>query len=269
MTDLNHIASSFTVTSGALCFGTLSNMLGGAHALIQYPPTSSPRPTGTVVAHQFEHNVPAKNGDWNVYKLRDIDSPRVDGWFAAHQDVDPVPELTKILRVAGSPYEETENTFNNDATRAEKVFLVNRYDWGYYVGGSEVEEAEDEEDELAASNTIGLVDHAHGIALVQKWARQKSRKRRPSENGVWMYIPDAEYMWGRFGFNDDYTEARSFLYFTQRTEFRVWMVVQRELVLNSGESGHCIGRGLHLDSGPLSGEGIWGSHGAFPMRLQV
>ncbi|KAJ3456693.1 hypothetical protein MRS44_016716 [Fusarium solani] len=219
MTDSNHISCSFTVTSGALCFGTLSNMLQGAQALIQSPPTPSPRLTGTVVAHQFEHNVPAKNGTWNVYKLRDIDSPRVDGWFAAHQEVDPLPELTKILRVAGSPYEETENTFNNDATRTEKVFLVNRYDWGYYVGGDGVEEVEDEEDELAASNTVGLVDYVHGNALVQKWARQKSRKRKPSENGVWMYIPDAEYMWGRFGFNDDYTEARSFLYFTQRTDF--------------------------------------------------
>ncbi|KAJ4314186.1 hypothetical protein N0V84_009022 [Fusarium piperis] len=174
---------------------------------------------GTVIAHQFEHNVPAQNGTWNVYKLRDVDSPRVDGWFAAHQDVDPLPELTKILRVAGSPYEETENTFNNDSTRAEKVLLVNRYDWGYYVGGNEVEEVEDDEDLLAASNTVGLVDYEHGNDFVQIWARQKPRERRPSENGVWMYIPDAEYMWGRFGFDDHYTEARSFLYFTQRTDF--------------------------------------------------
>ncbi|RSM12621.1 hypothetical protein CEP52_002301 [Fusarium oligoseptatum] len=203
MANSNHIDSSFTVTSGALCFGTLSNMHQGAQAPIQSPPTPSPRLTGTVVAHQFEHNVPAKNGTWNVYKLRDINSPRVDGWFAAHQDVDPLPELTKVLRVA----------------ELKKVFLVNRYDWGYYVGGNAVEEVDDEEDELASSNTIGITDYAHGNALVQKWARQKSRKRKSSENGVWMYIPDAEYMWGRFGFNDDYTEAHSFLYFTQRTDF--------------------------------------------------
>ena len=97
MTDSNRIDSSFTVTSGALCFGTLSNILQGAQAPIQSPPTPSPCLTGTVVAHQFEHNVPAKNGTWKVYKLRDIDSPRVDGWFAAHQEVDPLPELTKIL----------------------------------------------------------------------------------------------------------------------------------------------------------------------------
>lgn len=219
MTDSDHIESSFTVSSGALCFGTLSNVRQGARVPIQPPPTPSPRSTGTVIAHQIEHNVPAKNGTWNVYQLRDMDSPRVEGWFAAHLDVNPLPELTKILRVAGSPYEETENTFNNDATRAEKVLLVNRYDWGYYVGGDVVEEVEDDEDLLAASNTIGLVDYEHGDALVRKWAQQKPRKRLPSENGVWMYIPDAEYMWGRFGFNQGYTEARSFLYFTQRTDF--------------------------------------------------
>ncbi|KAM0429971.1 hypothetical protein ACHAPT_005976 [Fusarium lateritium] len=219
MAELEGVECCLTVTSGALCFGTLSNILQGAQVPIQPPPTPSPRAKGTVVAHEIEHNVPAKNGTWNVYKLCDIDSLRVDGWFAAHKDVNPLPELTKILRVAGSPYEVTENAFNNDATRAEKVFLVNRYDWGYYVGGQEVEEVEDEEDMLAASNTIGLVDYDHGNACVQKWAQEKPRKRRPSENGVWMYIPDAEYMWGRFGFDDEYKEARSFLFFTQRTDF--------------------------------------------------
>ncbi|KAF4986382.1 hypothetical protein FDECE_15987 [Fusarium decemcellulare] len=218
MAGSSTIAASFEVTSGALCFGSLTNILRGAEIPIQLAPNPRPHLSGTVISHPQEFNVPAKKGTWRAYTLLKVDSSRVEGWFAAHQDVDPLPELLKILRVAGSPYEVGHIT-NSDETRAQGVLLINRYDWGYYVGDDELAEVEEEGDLLANSNTIGLVDHAHGNGHVQQWIRQKPSERGPSPNGIWMYIPDPEYMWGRFGFDDEYEQARSFLFFTQRTDF--------------------------------------------------
>ncbi|KAJ3541693.1 hypothetical protein NM208_g4489 [Fusarium decemcellulare] len=218
MAKSSTIAASFEVTSGAICFGSLTNILRGAETSIQPAPNPRPHLTGTVISHPQEFNIPAKKGIWNAYTLLEAESSRVEGWFVAHEDVDPLPELLKILRVAGSPYEVGHIT-NSDETRAQGVLLINRYDWGYYAGDDELDEVEEEGDILANSNTIGLVDHAHGYDHVQRWTRQKPSQRDSSPHGIWMYIPDPEYMWGRFGFDDEYEQARSFLFFTQRTDF--------------------------------------------------
>ncbi|KAM5350108.1 hypothetical protein ACJ41O_006613 [Fusarium nematophilum] len=148
---------------------------------------------------------------------------QVEGWFAAHEGVDPLPELLKILRVAGSPYEfDSGYRWNNDETRAEGVLLINRYDWSrnydMFPAPDFADIAEDD-DSMADTNTVGLVDYAHGSSYVEEWAKQSPKERGSSPNGLWLYIPNPEYMWGRFGFDDEYTEARSFLFFTQRTDF--------------------------------------------------
>ncbi|KAH7110409.1 hypothetical protein B0J13DRAFT_577899 [Dactylonectria estremocensis] len=217
MAEHQIINASFEVTSGAVCFGALPDILQGSAAPIQPPPNPRPRVSGTVTMHPLEYNVPAAKGTWNAYTLLQMEASQVEGWFAAHQNVDPLPELLKILRVSGSPYEtDSGHTENNDETRAERVLLINRYDWGM---DHDMIPDVNEDDFMAYGNTIGLVDHAHGNSYVEKWTQQKPKERGSSENGIWMYIPHPEYMWGRFGFNDEYTEARSFLCFTQRTDF--------------------------------------------------
>ena len=214
--------ATFTVSSGAVCFGLLIDILKGAEAAIQEPPSPRPHAGGTVIYHPLEHNVTARNGIWNAYTLVDVNTSRVEGWFAASADIDPVEEVTKILRVSGSPYEhDSGSSRNNDKTRAERVLVINRYDWGMDYESDKIsdEEPEGNEDMMANGNTIGLVDYAYATDYVHRWARQKPSQRGASPEGTWMYIPNAEYMFGRFGFDDDYTEARSFLFFTQRTDF--------------------------------------------------
>ncbi|KAF3919861.1 hypothetical protein ABW21_db0200489 [Orbilia brochopaga] len=44
-------------------------------------------------------------------------------------------------------------------------------------------------------------------------------ERDPSAAGIWLYMPHAEYMFGRFGFDDAHTAARSFLFFSTNTVF--------------------------------------------------
>jgi len=41
----------------------------------------------------------------------------------------------------------------------------------------------------------------------------------PAEHGAWFFVPNGEYMWVRFGFDDAHTAARSFLFFTINTVF--------------------------------------------------
>jgi hypothetical protein len=216
------ISATFDITSGALCFGSLHDILQGAAAAIQMAPSPRPRRSGTVKFQPMVHNVGAKTGTWNAYTLLDVNTSSVQGWFAAHVEVDPVKEIAKILRVAGSPYEyEHGSTMNTDETKEEGVFVINRYDWGMVREEDEFpnEAQEGEADILANGNSLGLVDYSHATSYVQEWTQRKPSQRGASPNGMWMYIPHAEYMFGRFGFDEEYTQVRSFLFFTARTNF--------------------------------------------------
>ena len=216
------VSATFEVTSGALCFGSLHNILQGAAAAIQIAPGPRPRRGGTIKYQPMVHNVGAETGTWNAYTLLDVNTSSIQGWFAAQIEVDPVKEITKILRVAGSPYEyEHGSTMNTDKTKEEGVFVINRYDWGTVREEDNFpdEAQEGEADILANGNGLGLVDYSHATSYVQEWAQRKPSQRGASPNGMWMYIPHAEYMFGRFGFDEQYTQVRSFLFFTTRTNF--------------------------------------------------
>jgi hypothetical protein len=213
----------FSVTSGALCFGSLQNILVGAATPVQSFPNVQPEPSGTVRIHRLEFNVPAQNGTWLVFQLINIMSKSVTGYFVCHADVTPREEVQKILRVSGSPYEEDHGSLvNNDETRANGVFVINRYDWGHYDRRSVGDVSDGDqvaESDFTRFEAAGLVDYACADLQVSEWRRQRPSKGSASENGTWMYIPDGEYMFGRFGFDDERVAARSFLFFTASTYF--------------------------------------------------
>lgn len=216
------ISAPFDVTSGALCFGSLHDILEGAAAPIPTGPSPHPRRDGTAEDQPMVHNVRAKTGTWEAYALLDIKNFTVQGWFAAHAEVDPVKEIAKILHVAGSPFDyEPISTMNTDKTRKEGVFVINVDDWGMARGEDEFpnEVQEGDADNLVKWNSVGLVDHSHAASYVQEWIKQKPSQRGASPNGMWMYIPRAVRMFGRFGFNEEYTHARSFLFFVAQTNF--------------------------------------------------
>ncbi|KAL3963313.1 hypothetical protein ACCO45_000317 [Purpureocillium lilacinum] len=194
------VNATFQVVSGALCFGSLSEILKGSHATIQVAPTPRPQGSGTILRQPLQYNVAARNGSWNKFALLNVESSNVEGWFAAHSAVDPLRELVNILRVSGSPYEyDAGDKWNNDRTRAERVLVINRYDWGMSHDDDITRaEMQEEGDVFANTNSIGL----------------PQRRFR-----AWRVDVHGEYMFGRFGFDDDYKEARSFLFFAQRTDF--------------------------------------------------
>ncbi|KAE8392545.1 hypothetical protein BDV23DRAFT_192507 [Aspergillus alliaceus] len=228
--------ATFVVESGCICFGELHNVWSGSSVPIQVFPSIRPECVGTVVAHHLEFNVPAHNGRWNAFHLVDIDTGIVSGWFLCHSDVDVGPEIQRILRVSGSPYEpDCGSTRNDGKTHAEGILVVNRYDWGYYDArcrdeidkqsgegtGEEPTELdpEDEGVDVELSESVGVVDYAHAKSQVAAWKRQSSDRRNPCVTGVWMEIPMAEHKFGRFGFNLERTAAHSFLFFSTRTDF--------------------------------------------------
>lgn len=100
----------------------------------------------------IEFNIAARNGIWNAFRLIDLNTKEVAAWFIAHCDVDPEREVDKILNFSSS--------FNDDKTAAEGVFVINRYDWGYYGSRSrdQVVEAEGLDEDLFTFTSIGLVD---------------------------------------------------------------------------------------------------------------
>jgi hypothetical protein len=218
------VYSTISVTSGRLCFGELHNIWNGASTPVQLEGCPAPRPqlSGTVKLQPIEYNIAARNGIWNVFRLIDLSTKEVAAWFLAHSDVDPEKEVDKILRVSGSPYEaDSGSSFNDDKTAAEGVFVINRYDWGYYDKRSwdevvAVEEFVEEQFEAA-----GLVDLTAAKSAVDGWKDQRSseRQRQWPEGGAWLHIPRGEYKFGRFGFDDDCAAARSFLFFTTNTCF--------------------------------------------------
>ncbi|KAF5651392.1 uncharacterized protein FTJAE_139 [Fusarium tjaetaba] len=216
--------STLSVVSGQLCFGSLHNIWFGSSAPTQGLLVAPPHPSGTVQAHSINYNICAQNGIWNVYKLVISETSDAVAWFVAHADIDPRQEVDKILRISGSPYEPDHgSTMNNDITSQAGVFVVNRYDWGYYNERclDEIGEGQEEGDDdvLANSNSLGLVDRSVAQELVQRWKSQRPSLRDSAESGVWLYIPHGEYMFGRFGFDDTRTAARSFLFFSAGTEF--------------------------------------------------
>lgn len=81
------------------------------------------------MVHQLEPCVPALNGSWITHQLVDIGDQVVCAWFICHSSINPEEEITKILRVSGSPYElYSGSTFNNTETAAEGVLVINQYD---------------------------------------------------------------------------------------------------------------------------------------------
>ncbi|KAJ3497612.1 hypothetical protein NLG97_g1763 [Lecanicillium saksenae] len=226
--------ATFTITSGALCFGPLLDIYLASVIPVQDPPEPKPFRSGTVKMHKIDHNLPAKMGTWRAYPLAQPKPPNmVNAWFVAHEDVDPEPELTKLLRVAGCPYEyECGNRVNNEATREQGVLLVNRYDWVRQHTNETVAlpdwlqplvdsplTLDQVRYDMENGNTIGIVDYDHAQETIQNWSSSPSRERQPSPHGVWLHIPEAEYMWARFGFDASYSRAESMLFFTIRTDF--------------------------------------------------
>jgi hypothetical protein len=196
----------------------------------------------------LEFNTAAQNGVWHAYRLANRDR-LVTGWFAAHADVDAYAEVEKILRVSGHPGEvDSGSSYNNADTAAQGVLVLNRYDWGAYDKRSlnEVQpdtpaetgsgSEDDSSDEWAMSEAAGLVDYASARPAVLEWKQQPSSERGATDGGVWMHIPNAEYMYGRFGFDDDHAAARSFLFFHSGTRFVGTTFAGRQEALKKSET---------------------------------
>ncbi|GFF38328.1 hypothetical protein IFM61606_05989 [Aspergillus udagawae] len=224
------IHSKFSVTSGSLCFGDLAEICKGASNAIQPFPNVRPRVGGTVKAHKIEYNVAAENGNWNVYQLIDRERGGVSGWFVCHSTTvdDPGREMDKILRVSGSPYEpDSGSKMNNDKTAAEGIFVINRYDWisssrNFDRDDNDSQSQEGPFDANMYGSAAGLIDHGQAISQVDAWRAQNPRPAKEAiiaDSGIWMIIPHDEYHYGRFGFNNDRTAARSFLFFATNTDF--------------------------------------------------
>ncbi|KAL8885330.1 MAG: hypothetical protein Q9192_006661 [Flavoplaca navasiana] len=219
------IHAQFTVHSGHLCYGELHNIWQGAlaepsHGLTAVQPTVA----GTVMTHKLDHNVSALNGTWNAFRLIDTTQYRLAGWFVAHESVDVLQEIDKILRVSGSPYEEDSGSkYNNKETMQEGVLVINRYDWGLYDKRALDVVGEDEFDPSAFAPRIGvgLVDYAEAKAEVIFWkdVPEDHRDEEQRPHGLWLDIPQNEYSFGRFGFDDKQSAAQSFLFFGIQTVF--------------------------------------------------
>lgn len=220
-----HIQSHFTVHSGHLCYGELHNIWQGALAEPSYGLTAvHPRVAGTTMRHKLDHKVSALNGTWNAFQLIDTTKCRLAGWFVAHESVDVLQEIDKILRVSGSPYQEDSGSqYNNEMTMQESVLVINRYDWGLYDKRALDVRGEDEfnPSSFAPRIGVGLVDYAEARAQVMFWKDvpedRRDEEQRP--HGLWLDLPQNEYSFGRFGFDDIQSAARSFLFFGIHTVF--------------------------------------------------
>ncbi|EFQ96661.1 hypothetical protein MGYG_08584 [Nannizzia gypsea CBS 118893] len=223
------VHSQFTILSGGICFGDLHNIWHGAISdpmeRLHFIP---PQVSGTVIVHDVNFNIGARNGAWNVYQLVDIDScSEVVAWFACHVEIDPQAEVDRILHVSGSPYEPDSGSSRNcEKTVDNGILVINRYDWGCYDERAleDVAEWEHIPDGRVLHNPsegAGLVDSVGAKDQVVQWRTAPSRTRDslPSPGGTWMHIPDAEYKFGRFGFDATRRTAQSFLFFTGATHF--------------------------------------------------
>ncbi len=226
MTAKPQIHFQFNVQSGCLCYGALHNIWHGASSPVQgFPATVSRHTGGTVASHILEFHTSAKNGTWNAFQLVEKGTTNVRAWFIAHSEVDPEAEIDKILRVSGSPYEpDSGSNLNDEKTSAAGILFINRYDWGYYDNRAKENAAIAVEADLEAASyqhyeAAGLVDLKSAKTDVLRWQEEKSHERGTSQGGIWMHIPNSEYMFGRFGFDEGRTGAQSFLFFTTTTIF--------------------------------------------------
>ncbi|KAL8832648.1 MAG: hypothetical protein Q9170_004788 [Blastenia crenularia] len=237
---------SFTIKSGHLCYGELHNIWQGASAEPSHGlPAVLPKISGTVLAHQLDHNVPARDGTWNAFQLIDTTTLSVSGWFVAHESVDVLHDVDKILRISGSPYDEDSgSSVNDEKTAAESVLVINRYDWGLYdkraqdVVGTQGRYDEVDPSTYVHRESAGIVDYAEAKAEVDFW-KEKSEGSRDEEQrpyGIWMDIPNGEYKYGRFLFNEDHSAARSFLLFTIHTYFTRIVIAGLEQPLRKEET---------------------------------
>ncbi|KAL8841969.1 MAG: hypothetical protein Q9176_002906 [Flavoplaca citrina] len=195
------VHAHFTVHSGHLCYGELHNIPQGAlaepsHGLTAVQPTVA----GTVMTHKLDYN------------------------FVAHESVDVLQEIDEILRISGSPYEEDSGSkYNNEKTMQEGVLVLNRYDWVLYDKRALDVVGEDEFDPSTFAPRIGagLVDYAEAKAEVMFWkdVPEDHRDEEQRPHGLWLDIPQNEYLFGRFGFDDKQSAARSFLFFGIQTVF--------------------------------------------------
>jgi hypothetical protein len=135
-------------------------------------------------------------------------------------------EVDKIHRVSASPYEyHFGSQFNDEKTVAEGVLVINRYDWGYYDDRGKGEFGVNTRARIEPSTAqvfgkgAGLVDFESSKTETQRWRENKPHERDNPPSGVWMFFPGGEYMFGRFGFDEPRTAARSFLFFTTHTYF--------------------------------------------------
>ncbi|KAL8846196.1 MAG: hypothetical protein Q9221_008693 [Calogaya cf. arnoldii] len=219
------VHAHFTVHSGHLCYGKLHNIWQGVLAERSYGLTAvQPRVAGTVITHKLDHNVSTQNGTWNAFQLIDTTQYRLAGWFIAHDSVDVLEEIDKILRVSGSPYEEDSGSqYNDEKTMKAGVLVINRYDWGHYDERALDVVREDESDPSTFAPRIGagLVDYAEAKAEVKFWKNVPEDKRAEEQrpHGLWLVVPQNEYSFGRFGFDDKQSAARSFLFFGIQTVF--------------------------------------------------
>jgi hypothetical protein len=118
---------------------------------------------------------------------------------------------------------------NDDKTRNEGVFVINRYDWGSYDRRGQEEVGLDhndpypfdDEEAFDHREDVGLVDYGEARNQTQAWMAMRPGVRctDPVAHSLFMHIPQSEYRFARFGFDESYSRARSFLLFTTYTVF--------------------------------------------------
>ncbi len=172
MTASSSVDATISVSSGCLCFGSLQNIWDGASMPVQSFPTARPRASGTVKTQPIEFNIAALNGTWNAFELIDLSTNGVCAWFLAHSEVDP--EIDRILRVSGSPYEPGSGSiFNDHKTAAKGVFVINHYDWGGFSKKQSTEETvQVQEPDPGQFAAAGIVDLKAAKPLVLRWKDQ-------------------------------------------------------------------------------------------------
>lgn len=194
------------------------------------------------MTHKLDHNVSAQNGTWNAFQLIDTTNERLTGWFVAHESVDVLQEIDKILRVSGSTYEEDSGSkYNDENSMAEGVLVINRYDWGHYDKRA-LDEVGEQDDFDPSTFTVrinaGLVDYAEAKAEVMIWKDtpedRRGEEQRP--HGLWLHVPHNEYAFGRFGFDDIRSAARSFLLYGIQTVFTQTVIAGMQQPLRKYET---------------------------------
>ncbi|KAL9041609.1 MAG: hypothetical protein Q9180_001170 [Flavoplaca navasiana] len=193
------------------------------------------------MTHKLDHNVSALNGTWNAFRLVDTTQYRLVGWSVAHESVDVLQEIEKILRVSGSPYEEDSGSqYNDEKTMNERVLVINRYDWGLYNKRALDVLGEHEFDPSTFAPRIGtgLVDYAEARTQVEFWkdVPEDHRDEEQRPHGLWLDVPQNEYSFGRFGFDDKRSAARSFLFFGIQTVFTQTVIAGMQQPLRKYET---------------------------------